>query len=354
MSAADADYRDTPSIIHGEIETDGTGQRLRYSQLSGLAKRDFLFDRGIRPTAYGTGRNGERPDVVLGLVQFSRSALQSIANHLLGQSLTRVSDELPEPKPKLFHTYGATAKIVFVPEGNAPYTGIFQDKAPGLARFSYAGPVAGVGVVPGLGLKFLIDGDHPSENLVAMRMLDRQQPILRYFSTRSHNSVFQHPFTNILPLPSLANLTMRVVNHRFETVVTPGYGLHQSVKHLARIRINGERVAPERAAAPYRLILRPTLAARAASDPTIDFRDDLARNIKAGMAIYDVLALAEADENAMRAKGMSGVEEMAGNAAKIGAIATQSEFIASKYGDYRLFFQHDARFIRDEFKPEPA
>jgi hypothetical protein len=126
------------------------------------------------------------------------------------------------------------------------------------------------------------------------------------------------------------------------------------VDHLARIRSNGERIAPERAAAPYRLILRPTLAARAAFDPTIDFRDDLARNIKAGMAIYDVLALAEADENAMRARGMSGVEEMAGNAARIGAIATQSEFIASKYGDYRLFFQHDARFIRDEFKPEPA
>ena len=35
---------------------------------------------GIRPTAYGTGNNGEPPDVIHGLLQFSESALQSVQN----------------------------------------------------------------------------------------------------------------------------------------------------------------------------------------------------------------------------------------------------------------------------------
>ncbi len=35
---------------------------------------------------------------------------------------------------------------------------------------------------------------------------------------------------------------------------------------------------------------------------------------------------------------------------KIGTITTKSEFIASKYGDYRLFFKHNARYLRNEFR----
>src|SRR5262245_45954474 len=118
-----ARYQDTPSIIHNEIVAPGGDRKLRYVELTGLEKRDFLFDQGIRATSYE--RLGEdRPDILSGIVQFSKSALDSITHHLLSDSVTRVSDELPEPKPKLFHTYGATAKITFTPEIGTPYTGI--------------------------------------------------------------------------------------------------------------------------------------------------------------------------------------------------------------------------------------
>src|ERR1035438_6549672 len=149
-----AKYQDTPSIVGKDITTVRPGRTLKYADLTGREKRDYLFDQGIRPTAYANFKDEARPDVVSGLVQFSKSAFQSITNHLLGESLTRVSDELEEPKPKLFHTYGTAAKIGFVPEPGTPYTGILSEAVPGLARFSYAGPVSGVGVVPGLGLKF--------------------------------------------------------------------------------------------------------------------------------------------------------------------------------------------------------
>lgn len=347
---ASARYQDTPSIIHNEITTARIGQRLKYSELTGLEKRDYLFDQGIRPTAYGNYKDEAQPDVVGGLVQFGKSALRSITQHLLSESVTRVSDELEQPNPKLFHTYGTTAKIVFTPEPNTRYSGILGESAHGLARFSYAGPVVGVGVVPGLGLKFPTDGDHPSQNLVVMRKLDRQQSLLRFASTRSHNSVFQNQFTNILPVPSFFNLTMRTVNKRFETVVEEGKGLHQSLENFAGVNTDGSPVAQDKIVAPYRVIFRPSEQAALSSDPTIDFRDDLAQNIGIGTPIYEIFGLGESEEIELNRKGVSGVENLVAHSDRIGTITTESEFIASKYGDYRLFFKHTDRFIRDNYR----
>ncbi|HEY2986750.1 MAG TPA: hypothetical protein VGL11_03425 [Candidatus Binatia bacterium] len=340
-----AAYKDTPSIIDNEIVRNG--RRLKYSELTAREKRDYLFDQGIRPTAYGDDKNGPRPDVIGGVVQFSKSALDSIANHLLSETLTRTGDELETPKRKLFHTYGATAKIVFTPEPETPYTGILAETAHGLARFSYAGPVAGVGIVPGLGIKFPVDGDHASENLVVMRKLDRQQSLGGFFGTRSQNSVFQNPFTNILPAPSSLNIIMRAVKRRFEKVVETGKGLHQPLENLAAVHTNGNSVAADKIVAPYRVIFRPTPQAQDASDPSIDFRDDLARNIKIAATIYEIFALTEPQETDLKE---TGVEALLPHAKKIGALATESEFIASRYGDYRLFFKHNPRFIRDAYR----
>src|SRR5215471_21528808 len=334
-----------PSIINNEITTTRPGQKLKYSQLSAREKRDYLFDQGIRATAYGPG---ELPDVVGGVIQFGEDALKTYAHHSLSRSLTRVSDEFEVPTTKLFHTYGATAKITFVPEAGTSYSGLFREAAIGLGRFSYAGPVVGVGIVPALGLKFLIDGDHPSENLVAMRMLDSQQSHLPF--AQRHHSVFQNALTNILPDPSVTNVVMHVVKKSFETVVETGQGLHQPVDNLAAVCTNG--VPEQNVSAPYRIIFNPTREARGASDPTIDFRDDLARNIPSGTVIYDVCALDEQQEAELKRQGIVTVEDLIPHAKKIGAIRTESEFIASAYGDYRLFFKHNAKFIREEFRQQ--
>lgn len=328
------DYKDTPSIIDREITSFRGGQSLRYGELTGREKRDYLFDAGMRPTAYAQIAGGRMPDVRDGLLQFTTLALASIAHHHLSESLTRISDELATPKPKLFHTYGTTAKIVFVPAGSA-YTGLFQEQAHGLARFSYAGPVKSIGIVPGLGLKFPVDGDRPSQNAVVMRGLDPQ----------SGQSVFENAFTNILPVPRFSNLVMRGVTARFETVVDKGRGLYQPVDNLARVHGSGLSVEDE-TRAPYRVIFVPSEEARRASDPELDFRDDLARNIRSGTTIYDVLALDEAEEAAARDGGAALVEDLIPHAQRIGTVTTESEFIASAYGDYRLFLKHNDRFLR--------
>jgi hypothetical protein len=310
-------FEETPAIIQPET----------YRALSGIAKRDFLFDHGIRATRYA---DGQMPDVLGGVVQFAESAGMSVFHRLLPNTISRVADELEQPTHKLFHTYGTTAKVRFEPAtGGSPYTGLFAETAHGLVRFSYAGPVVGVGIVPGLGLKFTLDGDRPSENAVLMRGLDPQ------FS----RSVFHQPFTNLLPEPSRINLIMREVKQRFETVVTDGHGLHQPVLNFARVTTSGAGVEGE-PRAPYRLILVPTDAAKVGHNPLLDFRDDLARSVPAETRIYDVLAL-DADPD-----GVAELEGMIPHAQPIGALTTESEFIASAYGDYRLFFQHSDVYLR--------
>ena len=319
------DVLDTPSIVGQQITSFRGGQSLTYSQLTAAEKRDFLFDTGIRATAHTS-----LPDVTLGVPLFLGSALDSFAHHFLRDTVTRVGDELETPKHKLFHTYGTTAKIRFTPEAGSPYTGLFADNAAGLLRFSYAGPVLGIGIVPGLGLKLLIDGDHPSENAVMMRMLDGQ----------SEHSVFEHPFTNLLPDPNATNMIMRGVKERFETVVAAPHGLEQPVDNFTRVQVNGQPVAGE-TRAPFRLILSPTRDARLKSNPQIDFRMDLARNISSGTTIYDVLALDETDDD----RSVE-IEDLVPKAKRIGSLTTESEFIASAYGDYRLFFKHSAVYLR--------
>jgi hypothetical protein len=330
-----SDDQDVPSIVGREITCFRGGQVLRYDQLTGREKRDYLFEAGIRATAYTNEPEGRLPDVHRGIVRFAESAGYSLLHHLLSETITRTSDELEPPKHKLFHSYGTAAKVGFRPEPGTPYTGIFREEAPGLARFSYAGPVLGIGIVPGLGLKFPIAGDHRSENAVVMRTLDPQ----------AQHSVFQHAFTNILPAPRLTNLTMQEVKRRFETVVDEGQGLHQPVGNLARVRTTGLPVEGE-IRAPYRLILVPTEEARRASDPQLDFRDDLAQNVPYGTTIYQVLALDEAEEAALREQAVESLEDLIPYARRIGTITTESAFIASRYGDFRLFFQHSDVFLR--------
>ena len=130
--------------------------------------------------------------------------------------------------------------------------------------------------------------------------------------------------------------------------------LASSPDALARVHTDGRPVPAGEVRAPFRLLLAPTPEARQASDPEVDFRDDLARNVPAGTPIYDVLALDEAEEQALRRQGLDGVDELVPGARRIGRIVTESEFIASKYGDYRLFFQHSDAFLRQELRPAVA
>ena len=342
-------FDDTPSLIH---DSDAAAIRVgkKYSELTGAEKCAYLFDHGIRPTAYENYKDEQRPDSAVGLSQFGRSTFKSLQSESLSETLTYQSDEFLKPKQKIIHTYGSCARVTFVPAPDTPYTGILSEKAEALARFSYAGPSFAVGVVPALALKFPLDGDRPSENLNVLHKLDRQQPFWRFFSKDTHNSVFQNPMSNSLPTPRFTNLIIITLNRRFQTVVKEGTVLLQPLENLTRIRTDGTAVERDKLTTPHRIILQPTSQAREASDPTIEFRDDLATNIKAGTAIYEVYALSEEQEKRFNPTRKAKLADLLGHADRIGTITTGSEFIASKYGDYRLFFKHNDQFILDRYK----
>ena len=81
-------------------------------------------------------------------------------------------DELPRnpfgERKKLIHSVGVVGKVKFISDQNHPYSGIFKGADYGVIRLSTASkPSEMQPMVPGLGLKFLRDGQE-SANVVAM------------------------------------------------------------------------------------------------------------------------------------------------------------------------------------------
>jgi hypothetical protein len=85
--------------------------------------------------------------------------------------------------------------------------------------------------------------------------------------------------------------------------------------------------------------LVPTSDAKQNHNERLDFRDDLAQNLASGTTIYDVMAVDESADTAP-------LENLIPHAKSIGSLTTESEFIASRYGDYRLFFKHSDVYLR--------
>jgi hypothetical protein len=279
-------------------------------------KADFIWDNKIVPSLYGT----ELPAFTApGIWDALRLAMPSFTV----KSLTTEGDELEQGRRKLVHAFGVEARLRFVANRAVAggYTGIFQSGAECMiGRFSVATKPTDTRFVPGLALKFFIDGNHPSVNLHIMNSIDGQDG----------NNFFEKTFSNIIPPP--ASLATRLVAGFFERAAIrfgakdsdPG---HLTVEHLASIKTDGSKVAVPRA--PYQLLFkpRPTASARfKGSTMNDDFRIKLA-DFPVGEALYDVYAL-ENSETAEQGK-------------LLGQLILNSKIVASRYGDEQLYFQHN-------------
>lgn len=236
-------------------------------------------------------------------VEFGHSAVQ------LGQSFDNPGYEIPEGRVKIIHRYGSVAEIEWIAEPNSPYSGLFKTGAIGLARLSLALPWKTVGkFVPGMALMLLVD-NQPAKNIVAMNQLEGQAQDQNYFAKR---------FTNLLPDPTeKATIAGR---HYFELFVKDA--IHLNVNHVASVTRDGTPEAEPRA--PFQLIFQPA-AGLALDSNAEDFRLEMAK-LPAGTVLYDVYAIAEP----------GGTDEVL-----IGHVVSRSEFVASDYGDRRLYFRHE-------------
>lgn len=275
-----------------------------YEKMSGVQKQAAIMER-IQGTEYR-----RLPDLNL---PSCGMLLGSIGTALdLRTSFTHVSDELPEGREKVIHPLGTVAPVVFEPEPNSPFTGVFGGKAvPGIARMSLAGSPLILGYTPGMALKFLIDGK-PSVNLHVMHSVNGQG---------SNWNFFEHPFTNRLPEPEgiLANL------FAIRFAVTAKNPTQLSLAEAASI--DGAGHTPSQVKTPYQIWFEPRLM----MDPNTvqDFRNTLS-TIAPQTPIYDVYA----------------TDRPGGEKVKIGTLRNTGPFISSEYGDQNLFFRHFSETLR--------
>ena len=284
----------------GSLPTD-------YSTWSAQQKQDFLWNKRIIPSTYI-----QKPPL-------TKSDILGLIITRLKTKMDRLTDEAPENWKKAIHAHGSVAKIKLIAHTDCPFTGLFQGADYGLIRASLTGDPASGNFAPGLGVKFLVDGQD-SGNFSALVSLEGQGENYNFLA---------HEFSNIVPVvnklrPKLGNLIFRRVTR---------YPTKMSLKNLATIDQLGNRVeAPHY---PEQIFLVPTTQIQFAESPPHDFRDDLA-TIPSGTVLFDLYGVQPTeDENQV-----TDLAEYRQQAIQIGQIETTSKFVASDYGDRRLFFRH--------------
>lgn len=258
----------------------------------------------------------------------------------MSTSLDRASDELPVGRRKMVHPFGTVATFDFVPDAAAAtgYTGLLApSSAPvhGVIRASLGGDPNVIGFTPGIALKFLVDGKS-SVNVVAMNSLMGQ--------SRDTNFL-RKPLINDLPDPHAGldrsasfldwakadsfalgqNVAFLPAMAQGPARATPNF-LH--VDHLAVRGVDGRVVPEAERRSPAHLVFRaPNVLVQWWDVPQnrgFDYRDMLSA-LSAGTILYEVFAQTTATSPEVR----------------IGVIKTTNKFVASTWGDYRLFFRHN-------------
>ncbi len=235
-------------------------------------------------------------------------------------TMQRESDEMPAGRAKRIHTYGSVAKIKFVADPSSRYSGLFKGVKYGLIRTSLAAKSSETNTIPGLAVKFLIDG-LPSGNFMAMYSLDGQDSY----------DYFRNTFSNEVKPPTGA--AVKILTGVFSRVSS--HPNRVGVRHLAGVLENGAKepsfTGPNvLELIPNKSVLYPIIGEKGFVH---DVRDDF-QKIPAGTVLYEVVAVLDPDADPVYSKKV-------GRTDKVGKIVTDSEFVASDYGDSQLFFRHE-------------
>lgn len=222
----------------------------------------------------------------------------------LNTTLDRESDELPLGRLKFIHTLGSCATFQFEPKANE-FSGLFQSGAQGILRMGWAASPELLGYIPGVSLKFLIDGK-PSVNVLTGYSLDGQG---------SDSNFFSHELSNRLPDPQ--NPLIQVLLQIFK--LASRNPLYLPLDHLAERDSAGVRA--EEVLYPEEIILSSPLKKQFSKLGDQDLRLKL-KNLKAGQVLFNVYAQTE------------------GNRQALGQIKLTSDVVESLYCDQKLFFRH--------------
>lgn len=222
-------------------------------------------------------------------------------------------DELPPDRPKLVHTYGSCARVSLHITEKHPFTGMLEKGGDALVRFSDA--KGGGTFLPSLAFKFFIDG-RASTNVLVLPSEYREKGDIRCFSSTYCNAT-----------PPAKEVDTKLVQNRFQATAkalgaTRLYSVYLPLHDFASIRADGTK--PESPVVPDRLEFVPTDEVKKICPELPEFRKALAA-IPSGTVLFKVFAAPKIDAPLQL----------------IGEVRQESPWVASAYGDTRLFFQHD-------------
>ncbi|MBF0442042.1 MAG: hypothetical protein HQK54_09070 [Oligoflexales bacterium] len=226
------------------------------------------------------------------------------ATEYMNVTVTRDEDMLPIGRKKIVHTYGSVAGVTFIASDETPFSGLFKGARYGIVRLSLA-VKPNVVILPGAAFKFFVDGK-PSKNFMAMNSLTGQ---LSY-------NFFEKEFSNVLP--DMSGPLFAPLKNVFGAVTKSPNKV--SVAHLAGVNENGTFLYPEETRSPSKIVLSPNPELQFPKYPH-EIREDFEK-IPVGTLLYNVYS------------------EQDGKRNFIGKILTTTPFIASEFGDKKLFFNH--------------
>lgn len=261
-----------------------------YQSLSGKKKLDILWKNCLEDTT-GVGHASN----LEACVTFLRN---------MNDTFDHASDERPWKRKKPIHATGPVVKARFDTVPFTPYTGIFKGCSNVLLRFAPgAAPKPGI-LLPGVSAKFLRNG-MPSGNMLALRKTGTQKDTMNWFQDQmSHNAAAIDP-----PIGWFLSAKFKQAS---------AFAVEIGVSELSDYDSNGIKVSKPKF--PFEMFLRPNPELSTITPETLS-------DIKSGTKLYDVYA-----------------KEKEGSAQKkIGSITTTSKMTNSRYGDLKLFFQHQRR-----------
>jgi hypothetical protein len=303
-----------------EPECPSSGSSSEYAQMSNAQQMNYHWE-WMECTEYGVGNNPEFHSSGWDLL--TNAALGAITSiPRLGRTFSNTTDELDQGRVKLIHPYGTVAQVEFIRNDiedascNVDYTGILaEERVPGLARLGWGADPRAIGYVPGMGIKFFVEGAD-SVNLQVINTLD---------GDRNAPNFFAKTLTNILPTPQ--SVAIKPLVALFGLFADEP--LHLRLEHIARVETDGSRVSSGDVVAAERISFVPTTAAfdlyqnEIDGNSRADFRDVFAR-FPAGTVLYDVYAQAQDGS----------CDQL------VGTLVTTTDFRTSSWNDENLYFQH--------------
>lgn len=260
-----------------------------------------------------------------------RLKLLGLFDESMNTTFDRFSDELPNKRVRLVHTYGSVARVSYISHisNENKYTGIYKTGTKNaLMRLSLAVdpllPFAGFS--PGFAIKFFLSKQY-SANLIGMYEILGQGQNYNFFASQLKTKI---------KAPIILTAT-HLLQKSFDRGAKPSNILASDTPSLYDDK--GNLIPNPKYPAMIYLVPSEEMCKKDFKKFIHDFRKDLAK-IETGTKIYDVYATEEECncgkspcKDILRSKDRCKAE-------LIGTIQTESEFVASEYGDKQLFFQH--------------